>query len=129
MVKLIHLVSLFIIINVPVFAQERKDLSFSFALGPSISYEYKNPSANYFQSFDMDYYFQKRHIISANYYTGSHSLPPTSSMGYTQSAHYTAISLLYKYRFIDNPNFPSLPEQVGERCATGLTQPGFGMIT
>lgn len=108
MTKLLLLILYFTFCSSWVFSQNKKDLSFSFAYGPSISFEYKNPKAKNFKSFDMDYYFQRRHIISANYYTGFNSLPPTTNLGYSQSAHYTAISVLYKYRLIDQPKFSFL---------------------
>jgi hypothetical protein len=95
-------------ITFPAIAQDKKDLCFSFAIGPSISFEYKNPKANNFKSFDMDYYFQRRHILSSNYYCGENTLPPVERLYSEQSAHYTAISLLYKYRVIDKPKFSFL---------------------
>jgi hypothetical protein len=93
------------LISLTVFSQERKDLSFSFAMGPSNSFEYKNSKAKNFVSFDMDYYFGERHILSANYYSGSDHLVSSSIYILPQYAYYTSVSVLYKYQFINRKKF------------------------
>src|SRR5918993_468042 len=81
-------------------AQEKKDLSFSFSIGPSSSPEYNQTIPQRFISFDMDYYFQKNHIISANYYTGRQYIETFLTTVPLQTAHYKSIALIYKYRFV-----------------------------
>jgi hypothetical protein len=95
-------------ISLTAIGQERKDLSFSFAMGPSNSFEYYNTKPGNFKSFDMDYYFRKRHIFSANYYDGSDHLTSSTIYILPRLAYYTSVSVLYKYLFIDRNKFSLL---------------------
>ncbi len=60
------------IISITSYGQDKKDLNVSFSSGLLTSPYYNNVRKGGYYSFDMDYYFRQRHILSSNFTSGGH---------------------------------------------------------
>jgi hypothetical protein len=100
------------------FAQEKKDLSISFASGIFNSPFYPNAKARPFYNFDFSYNIEKHHAIATTFIAGKHfyydnkrsnNAVPLDVPGYEKNrnaiADYVIFSVLYKYKVYNNDKF------------------------
>lgn len=97
------------------FSQAPKDLTLSFSAGSVNSPYYDRARANLFLGFDFDYHLSRKSILSMGYFSGNHyyfddvlSNAPYDflySNGTNAKAFYRTVSVLYKYKAINNRRF------------------------
>lgn len=111
-------------------AQDRKDLKLSVSAGGFNSSYYQNAKPGVFYNVAMEYFFRKRHSLSAEYTNGkfnyydtiyTNNPIPLTVPGYAKHTNtedwVNVFALLYKYKFVDKP-------RLSVSAGTGL-----GMIT
>lgn len=99
------------IIFITSYGQDKKDLTVSFSSGLLTSPYYNDVRKGGYYSFDMDYYFRQRHILSSNFTSGGHdydevlSNVPSSENFSNGRALYKIYSFIYKYKIVDKKKF------------------------